>query len=111
MSLTRHKGIISSIYFGLGGYKDSMLGLHICFEFDGAGFICTSDCAWDYHTVQHTDTCKWTEQARMDKYARINCSISDLLAEAKVRSINSLRNEEVTLTMDGLTLHNWELKC
>ena len=111
MSLTTHKGKISSIYFGLGGYQESMLGLHICFSFEMHKFIYTSDASWDYYSVPHTDRSKWTEQARLDKYASITCSISELLAKAKVRDTGSLKNKEVTLTMDGLQLYSWELVC
>ena len=109
MKLIKYKGKISSIYFGLGGYKDSKLGLHICFSFGMHKFICTSDATWDYHTVQHTDTCNWKDQARLDKYSDTVINISQLLASAKVRDINSLKNKEVTITMDGLNLYSWEL--
>ena len=111
MSLTKHKGKISSIYFGLGGYQESMLGLHICFSFEMHKFICTSDAYWDYYSVEHTERSKWTEQSRLARYARINCNISELLNKAKVRELGQLKNKEVTLTMDGLNLYSWELIC
>lgn len=43
MSLKKYLGKIDSVNFGLGGYQDSMLGLHICFSFDKSSFICTSN--------------------------------------------------------------------
>ena len=107
--LTKHLGKISSIYFGIGGYQESMLGLHTCFTFDGGSSICTSDASWDYHTVEHNKNTKWTEQSRLDKYAKITCSISELLSKAKVRSVSELRNMPVEITLDGMTLYSWRL--
>jgi len=83
MSLTKYLGKIDSINFGLGGYQESMLGLHICFSFDKHSFVCTSHSTWDFTTIDHTQNTKWTEQNRQDTYADIMCYISKLLNEAK----------------------------
>jgi hypothetical protein len=108
MSLTKHLGKIESINFGLGGYQESMLGLHVCFSFEGSG-ICTSNSFWDYTTIEHSVHAKWTEQSRMDKYAETACLISKLLNQAKVRHISELKGKPVEITIDDMTLHDWRI--
>jgi len=108
MSLTKHLGKISSITFGLGGYQESMLGLHICFDFDCSG-ICTTKSTWDWETVKHTENCKWTEQSRLDKYAEIMCYISTLLKDAKVRDISQLKNIPVEVRLDGNSFYDFRI--
>jgi len=109
MALKKYLGKIDSINFGLGGYQESMLGLHICFSFDKCSFICTSHSAWDLTTIEHTKNTKWTEQSRLDKYADTVCFISKLLNQAKVRHISELKNKPVEVTLDGNSLHSWRI--
>ena len=109
MALKKYLGKISSIELGLGGYQDSMLGLHICFDFDKHSFVCTSISTWDWCTVEHSENCKWTEQSRQDKYAEIMCKISNLLNQAKVRDISKLKNIPVEVTMDGNTFYSFRI--
>jgi len=109
MSLTKYLGKVDSINFGLGGYQESMLGLHICFSFDKNSFTCTSHSTWDFVTIEHSERTKWTEQSRQDKYAEIICFISKLLNQAKVRHISELKNKPVEVTLDGNSLHSWRI--
>lgn len=109
MSLTKHLGKITSVNFGLGGYQESMLGLHICFTLEDNSYICTDKCTWDFATIEHTKHSKWTEQSRMDKYADIMCFVSKILNYAKVRHISELKNVPVEIVLDGTSLHNWRV--
>jgi len=109
MALTKHLGRIDHVHFGLGGYQESMLGLHICFSFDHSSGICATKSTWDYATINHTQNCKWTEQSRMDKYADIMRFISNTLNLAKVRSIGDLRNIPVEVRLDGNNLYDWRI--
>jgi len=107
--LKKYLGKIASINFGLGGYQESMLGLHVCLDFDAHSFICTSNSTWDFVTIEHSKHTKWTEQSRQDKYAEIMCYVSKLLNQAKKRHISELKNIPVEVTMDGNTIHSWRI--
>jgi len=108
MSLKKYLGKISSVHFGLGGYQEAMLGLHLCFEFDGSG-ICTTHSAWDYHMIEHTEYCKWTEQSRLDNYAEIMIKVSKLLHDAKVRHISDLKGVAVEVRLDGNSFYDFRI--
>jgi len=106
--ITKYLGKIDSINFGLGGYQESMLGLHICFSFDKCSFICTSNSYWDT-TIECGERAKWKESDRFNKYASIIYKVSELLKQAKVRDISKLKNIPVEIKMDGNSLHSWRI--
>ncbi len=101
-------GKIESVFFGLGGYQDSMIGLHTTFISDN---YCVKDirCAWDSESVKWSDTCKWTEHDRDKQYSELLRYISKLLSDAKVNSIDKLKGIPVKLTFEGNTLKEWRV--
>jgi len=108
MALKKYLGKISSVQFGLGGYQEAMIGLHLCFEFDGSG-ICTSHSGWDYITIEHTKRCKWTEESRGLNYAEIMRKVSKLLNEAGVRHISELKGIPVEVKLDGNNFYSFRI--
>lgn len=106
--MTKYLGKISSVKFGIGGYQDAMLGLHLCFDFDGSG-VCTTISAWDYTRIEHTKYTKWTEQSRQDQYAEIMCKISKYLSQAKVNDVSKLLGIPVEVTLKDNVIDSWRI--
>ena len=101
-------GKITVAKFGLGGYQDAMIGLHVCFEFGGSG-VCDTKSYWDSNVIECSDHCKWTEEDRSAAYADIMRFVSDTLSAAKVSEVSQLVGKPVEVTMKGNTLESWRV--
>ena len=101
-------GKIENVYFGMGGYQDSMIGLHVTIS---GNYWCVNDskCAWDAEIIKHTENCKWTEHDRDLDYAKIIRFISSLLKEAKVDTVEKLKGIPIEATFEGNTLKDWRV--
>lgn len=106
--MNKKLGKIESVYFGLGGYQDAMIGIHFSFSGDGFG-VCDSKCTWDAETIECSQYAKWTEQDRSKQYDEIVRYISKLLKQAKIDSIEKLKGIPVELSLDGNCLKNWRI--
>ena len=106
--MEKRLGKIQSIKFGIGGYQDAMIGLHITLGSTGWGVTDTKS-AWDAETVQHTEHCKWTEKDRDAQYAEILRYVSKLLNEANVTNVNDLKGKPVEVTFNGNLLKEWRI--
>lgn len=101
-------GKISHASFGIGGYQDSQIGLHL--QFSGVGWgVCMSHSAWDFTLIPHTQHCKWTEQERREDVADAVELLSKTLAAAKVKSVQQLIGKPVEVTLDGGMLKEWRI--
>ena len=92
-------GKIYSAEFGLGGYQETMLGLHLSFSFGGNSRISISIAAWDYKKIECTDSCKWSEKDRSNEYSEIMRKLSSLLDEANVDNVLKLKGIPVEVTL------------
>lgn len=102
-------GKIASIRFGLGGYQDAQLGLSITLEGNGWG-TSTFIGIWDYSYIPSpTEFHHWTEEDRTNKLIEVNRKISELLKEAKVSTIDRLKNIPIEATFECRTLKNWRI--
>lgn len=108
MKMSKKLGKISNIKFGYGGYQDAMLGLTISFEMQGSG-VCDFKGFWDYHLIDHTTSCQWSEIERTGYLLDVIKLISNLLNDAKVSSLDKLKNKPVELTFEGNTLIEWRI--
>ena len=108
MSIEKALGKISNIRFGLGGYNDATLGLHIGFEF-GAGGCGHSMSFWDYELIECTDSCQWTEEDRTAQVVTVMVALSSLLKKAKVRSVDDLKGIPVEVTLDGNSFKDFRI--
>jgi len=106
--IKKELGKISSVHFGLGGYQDAMLGLHLCFEGSGWG-VCTNIDAWDVNKNKWSEHCKWTEGDRSQSYDEIMRKLSDYLKEAKVQHVEQLKNIPVEVTFESNTIKSWRI--
>jgi hypothetical protein len=101
-------GKIQDVKFGIGGYQDSSLGIHLTFGSNswGVGF---SKSTWDSEIVKWTESSLWTEEDRTNDYADIMRYVSKLLSQAKVNSVDKLKNIPVELTFEGSVLKEWRI--
>jgi hypothetical protein len=101
-------GKIEKVEFGVGGYQEAMIGLHVTISGDGWG-VCDTTSAWDAETIKHSEHCKWTENDRSKQYDDIVRFVSKLLKQAKVKSISSLKGIPVETIFEGNSLKEWRI--
>lgn len=102
-------GKIASIHFGLGGYQDVQLGLSVSLEGNG---WCTNTFIgiWDYSYIPSPiELHKWTEEDRTNNLIKVNRRISELLKQAKVPTIDKLKNIPIEATFECETLKDWRI--
>ena len=101
-------GKISKVKFGIGGYQDAMIGVYFTLEGKGWG-VGADRSAWDAQMIKHSDSCKWTEEDRDNQYADIIRYLSKLFMDAKVTSINDLKDIPVECTFENNKLKEWRV--
>ncbi|MDH4263948.1 MAG: hypothetical protein OEV78_12990 [Spirochaetia bacterium] len=101
-------GKITNIKFGIGGYQDAMLGLHYSFSGDGWSAD-SSESAWDCELIKWSINCKWSESDRDKQYTDIMRSVSKLLKQAKVDSVDKLKNIPVEVLFENYALKSWRI--
>lgn len=101
-------GKIKKVTFGCSGYQNAMLGIHFSLGGEGWGVSTSKEC-WDTNCVPHTEHCKWTEADRAAQYAEILRYVSDLLAQAKVMSIDQLEGIPIAAEFEGVALKSWRI--
>lgn len=106
--MTTRLGKIESLTFGHGGYQDACIGLNVVLSGEAWG-VGSGKTAWDANIIKHTDRCEWTEESRDKQYAEIVRYVSDLLAQARVCSVDQLQGKPVEATFDGPMLKSWRI--
>jgi hypothetical protein len=101
-------GKIQNVYFGIGGYQDAMLGLHVTLG-GGSWGVGDGRFAWDAELIKHSNYSQWTEEDRDKHYAEILRYVSKLLNDAKVSSVDKLKGIPVEVTFDGNLLKEWRV--
>lgn len=101
-------GKIKDVKFGIGGYQDAMIGLHVTLGNNGWD-VGDSRSAWDSETIKWSEHCKWTEADRDKQYVELLRYISKLLKDAKVNSVDKLKGIPVEVTFDGNLLKGWRI--
>jgi len=101
-------GRIENVKFGIGGYQNAMIGLHITLGNNDWG-VQDSRSAWDAENIKYSKNSKWTEADRDKKYAEIVRYLSKLLKDAKVNSINKLKGIPVEVTFEDNMLKEWRI--
>lgn len=106
--MEKRLGKIQNVIFGIAGYQNAMLGLHVALGNDG---WCVSDTrsTWDAESITWTEHCQWTEKDRDNQYAEILRYLSKLLKDAKVDSVDKLKGIPVEVTFDGMRLKEWRI--
>jgi hypothetical protein len=101
-------GKIINIHFGLGGYQDAQIGIHLTLGNNGWG-VNHSHCAWDEETVEWSKNSQWSEEDRDKSYSEILRYVSKLLNDAKVSSVDELKGIPVEVTTEGNILIEWRI--
>jgi hypothetical protein len=98
-------GKITDVKFGYGGYQDTMIG--ISFTLEGKGGGCGD--FWGEWAFKHDNAMKWTEQERINGLGKMVMKINNLLQEAKVTSVDKLKNIPIEITFENLKLKSWRV--
>ena len=106
--MEKRYGKISGVTFGHGGYQDACIGIHFSFQGKGWGVGYTKS-AWDPQMIERSTYAKWTDEERDKTFAEIIHFVSKLLKQAKVSSIEKLKDVPVECTFDGNTLKDWRI--
>jgi len=101
-------GKIEAVKFGVGGYQDAMLGIHVTLG-NGSWGVGDSRANWDAEQIKWSEHSKWTEEDRDVWYAEIMRYVSKLLQDAKVDSVDKLKGKPVEVTLDGNLLKEWRI--
>ena len=101
-------GKIETVRFGIGGYQDACIGLHVSLSMQSSG-VADSKSAWDANKIKHSEHCKWTEEDRSKQYDEIMRYLSDLLHKAKVNTVDQLKGIPVEATFEGVTFKEWRI--
>ena len=106
--MEKRLGKIEAVKFGLGGYQDAMLGIHVTLG-NGSWGVGDSRANWDSEQIKWSEHSKWSEEDRDGWYAEIMRYVSKLLKEAKVDSVDKLKGKPVEVTFEGNTLKEWRI--
>lgn len=106
--MEKRLGKITSVRFGHGGYQDAMLGLSVSLG-DGSWGVGDFKGTWDAESIKRSEYTKWTEEDRSTGYDETMRFVSKLLKEAKVDTIDKLKDIPVEVTFDGNLLKEWRI--
>lgn len=101
-------GKITKVYFGIGGYNDAMIGLHLTFGAQSWG-VGTSISFWDPEIIKRSDHAQWTEEERSKSHDELVRKISKYLKEAKVDSVDKLLGKPVEIEFEGNCFKDWRI--
>ena len=101
-------GKIESVRFGLGGYQSACLGLTVSLGASGWG-VSDFKGTWDAESIKRSEYTKWTEEERSKGYDETMRYLSKLLKDAKVDSVDKLKDVPVEVTFDGNMLKEWRI--
>lgn len=103
-------GKIVSVSFGLGGYQDCQLGLSLGFEGSKDCWGCGAFIGnWDPESIKHDKHSKWSEGDRAVWHDDVMRKLSKILKQAKVNSVDKLKNIPVEVIFDGNMLKDWRI--
>jgi hypothetical protein len=101
-------GKIEKVSFGLGGYQGCMLGISFTLG-NGSWGVGDFKGNWDAEQIKWTEHTKWTEEDRSKSYDETMRYVSKLLKEAKVDSVDKLKDKPIEATFDGNVLKEWRI--
>ena len=99
-------GKIQYVHYGFCGYQGAMLGLRVSLAGDGWGVGADKPGHW---TTKISSTTAWTEADRIKGFGENANEILGLLRDAKVDSVDKLKDIPVECTFDGNMLKSWRI--
>lgn len=110
MVIKKELGQIQEVRFGHGGYQDVQMGLWLTMGKKGGGWgVATSINAGWSMAMERQENAKWTEQDRLNNYAKAMKEISELLVKAKVDDVTKLKGIPVEVTFENNVLASWRV--
>lgn len=112
--MKKYLGKITQASFGISGYQEVMIGLHLSFKFDGCCAIGYTKSTWDLCIPSPPEgEGRWNESDRSKYYDEIVRFTSKLLNEAKVKNVLDLVGVPVELEFEheglGCPLKDWRI--
>tara|TARA_B110000503_G_scaffold116513_1_gene175705 strand:+ start:3123 stop:3458 length:336 start_codon:yes stop_codon:yes gene_type:complete len=101
-------GKIEKVSFGLGGYQNVQLGISLTLG-NGTWGVGDFKGDWDAESIKRSEYTQWTEEDRSKSYDETMRYVSKLLKEAKVDSVDKLKDKPIEATFDGNTLKEWRI--
>jgi hypothetical protein len=101
-------GKIEKVSFGLGGYQNVQLGISLTLG-NGTWGVGDFKGNWDAESIKRSEYTQWTEEDRSKSYDETMRYVSKLLKEAKVDSVDKLKDKPIEATFDGNTLKEWRI--
>lgn len=97
-------GKIRRVQFGFGGYDNAMVG----FSFDLSGESWATGDFWGTW-ARRSETAQWTEESQIKIFGDNAARVRDMLADAKVKSLDELTGVPVEVTFLDQRLHSWRV--
>lgn len=99
---------ISGVSFGAGGYNDAQFGLFLDFSSKSIGVSAFIVGGWDY-SIKVDKYTKWTEEDRSRDMAQMCKTISQILSDAKVSSVDKLKGIPVEVVFSQRTIQSFRI--
>jgi len=105
---TKELGKIEKVSFGYGGYQDAQFGLNVQLSFGGCGTYVFINGGWseDIKVGKYT---QWTERDRQIQRAEMVKKINKLLKDAKVYTIDQLKDKPVEVISENMAVKDWRI--
>jgi hypothetical protein len=107
-NMEKRLGKIESVRFGHGGYQDACIGISVTLG-NGSWGVGDFKGAWDPEMIKRSEYTQWTEEDRTKSIDDTIRFVSKLLKDAKVDSIDKLKNIPVEVTFEGMSLKEWRI--
>ena len=106
--MEKRLGKIQSVRFGHGGYQDACIGLSVTLGNTGWG-VGDFKGTWDPEMIKRSENTQWEETDRTKGFDETMRFVSKLLKEAKVDSVDKLKDVPVEVTFNGNMLEEWRI--
>ena len=111
--MTIHLGKIESVDFEIGGYQDCMIQFRFTLSFGGYGSIKTFGQSWSHVTEEELNEpnsrYKWSHEGRLKDIGQAGWTVINLMKDAKVNSLSSLKGKPVRVYCVGNTVDRFEI--
>lgn len=99
---------ISNVSFGSGGYQDAQFGLFLDFSSKSSGVSACIVGGWNY-SIKVDKYTQWTEEDRSRDMAKMCRTISQILSDAKVSSVDKLKGIPVEVVFQHRTIQSFRI--
>ncbi len=106
----KHLGKIIKARFGIGGYQDAMLGLHVELSFGSCMGTVQTKSTWSPSLIECSPHAKWTEADRDKFLIEIMRYTDKILNDAKVKTVDQLAGKPVEVECENFSdIKGWRI--